>query len=1475
MQKEILKEAEFFQKRDKRRRIRKKIISVLVCIVVFCTTYALILPAITLEKPTYCGKTEHIHEDECFDISGNVICSLEEHTHGTECFLDPNAQSFSGTQAEENTEKNIEENAEESTEKVTEAVKMQKAASAQNGISAQAEEQGCGYNDDGSIWWQTGTGLTQITDIAENTPYLILGHEGNNLMADETFDKQGSSYLKAIPKENVTDYNQYKHWYFEKADENGNYYIHYMKDDNSKLYLQFGAAGVTEWNKPTRQLFLVNDKAQATAFKVEKSTKGGYTNHYVFSVQIDSITYYLNSYFGDKPQSNGNTTHWLAYPEYSEGSFLKICEYEKPKTNISNRLSTENTSNTVINLFDYWTKGQYEPDHGKENDYFDQGINKNHNMKFYSNGGTYSEENSPISGLGTMNREEAKSILNSGIVQNKLVNGYPALSGDRTITGGSTESLDYLFNPKTEHEGKESYRNVEGLLRINDEGYHYFNSQETMAEFNKDENNIFIYDKPGVVRAGTGLTKLYGQFFPFNCAPQIMLSKSNDRIMNHYFGLTLTTRFLQQHGGYTDINGKKPTTFSFSGDDDVWIFIDNVLVADLGGVHDSVGVDIDFSTGEIKIKYSDWKGNPLTKTSTLYDAYEAAGAVSSTNWNDKTFADNSTHTMKFFYMERGNWDSNLYLKYNLTEIPETAIYKVDQYGNPLADTDFAVYAADTDYNMLSEKGGNKVDITNAEYDANGNIVDSNSSIIAAALYKGTTDKKGKMTFLDSDGMPYSLSELEELFGSNFILREIKPPEGFRTVADNVNLQFWHGANQTILKCDNTEKSGARATSNLQITATDTIHLHKPYNNSKAVQYCDENGNAFGTLFAVVFKYTGEFDKDGNAVAVNDDASWTPVYGNDKIGYNLVDMSGKGLLEGAIEAANAAKKYEDIDFKPSSNGAMQLTLDNLPGHITAYYRMLNEDTRGQTRYTVGYYWTDQDNIDKATDKNTYRVDSYAGIDEDGNKYSGFERLFGADIHIPNLVNSVLVEKTDESNHLINGARFALYKVKQQSNGEIYYLADNGTYTAIDKNAVPDSETGKITSSAGTITPFKTEVTQTLSNGITKGTAVFSDLADGQYIVKEIKAPSGYTINTNDTMLLITPDTIYANAGTADDGITVGRGPGYVVNTLNQFASEGMIDNTLSWIYAQLKITGESTNFADAVDPDKYVGYLTANNTGNASKNEADAVRSYLKYISESADYFYNFMPNSERIAEENVQNPSSTRRLFTTTGWTTYEIYQDYEYGIKVKQSSANYENWSGRNLTPLFSRSTYIRVSDTQETALAVKKVDCLNSSAVLADAQFRLYRIAGDGKTKEYYSRNAADEVSWVTDNSAALVVTTKNDGLSDKRYTKLKDGEYYLEEIKPPPGYNTPSEALKLKLETAKLTLLNANPSSGHKIDESLEDNLYTYTVTIPNSTGYELPETGGEGTGKYTIGGAAVIAAGLLWGCIRARKRERRFG
>lgn len=73
--------------KDKARLKRwRKVMLCLSCIVVFCTVYVLILPAITLERKTTCGQEEHVHTEECYSVDGRLICGREEHLHTETCY---------------------------------------------------------------------------------------------------------------------------------------------------------------------------------------------------------------------------------------------------------------------------------------------------------------------------------------------------------------------------------------------------------------------------------------------------------------------------------------------------------------------------------------------------------------------------------------------------------------------------------------------------------------------------------------------------------------------------------------------------------------------------------------------------------------------------------------------------------------------------------------------------------------------------------------------------------------------------------------------------------------------------------------------------------------------------------------------------------------------------------------------------------------------------------------------------------------------------------------------------------------------------------------------------------------------------------------------------------------------------------------------------------------------------------------------
>ncbi|MFQ9133940.1 MAG: hypothetical protein ACLR5M_09410 [Bifidobacterium longum] len=167
-------------------------------------------------------------------------------------------------------------------------------------------------------------------------------------------------------------------------------------------------------------------------------------------------------------------------------------------------------------------------------------------------------------------------------------------------------------------------------------------------------------------------------------------------------------------------NGSITTmTFEFAGDDDVWVFIDDVLVGDIGGIHNRASLSINFHTGDIKLQ------RRVTTRHAEEQARQEAGKAGDTSWEGNTFADDTNHTLKFFYLERGATDSNMELKFNLVTVPESDIIKFDQDGKFVQSAEFALYKTDENF----------TDTTN----------DKN-----ALLGSGTTDEAGHLTLTNDD-----------------------------------------------------------------------------------------------------------------------------------------------------------------------------------------------------------------------------------------------------------------------------------------------------------------------------------------------------------------------------------------------------------------------------------------------------------------------------------------------------------------------------------------------------------------------------------------------------------------------------------------------------------------------------------------------------------------------------------------------------
>ena len=148
--------------------------------------------------------------------------------------------------------------------------------------------------------------------------------------------------------------------------------------------------------------------------------------------------------------------------------------------------------------------------------------------------------------------------------------------------------------------------------------------------------------------------------------------------VDHFFGMELSARFMQSASGL-DAWGHD-LIFEFSGDDDFWLFVDGMLVLDLGGIHSALDGSINFRTGIITYQSSQYG----YQTTTLREQYRlaylenhsgaSAGEVNAwlnTIFDDDgsntgtVFKDYSGHTMRMFYMERGAGASNLHMRFNL------------------------------------------------------------------------------------------------------------------------------------------------------------------------------------------------------------------------------------------------------------------------------------------------------------------------------------------------------------------------------------------------------------------------------------------------------------------------------------------------------------------------------------------------------------------------------------------------------------------------------------------------------------------------------------------------------------------------------------------------------------------------------------------------------------------------------------------
>lgn len=260
-------------------------------------------------------------------------------------------------------------------------------------------------------------------------------------------------------------------------------------------------------------------------------------------------------------------------------------------------------------------------------DYNRSSINNNHALHFMSGRNETGYNRYVQDGKGAY----------AGIVKPLLTNDYP------TMADGNG-SLDYLFGGAFDN-AVTNYMPEGGLLTPDGQGNYSFDAASKYAKYNRNSKRFELTKQ-------TQSGNRDPLFTPFG----------NDSDANRYsFGMNLGADFYMPKDG--KVNNQN-MVFDFIGDDDVWVFIDGVLVLDLGGIHQAIRGTIDFATGNITYDRNQSYGSD--RATTINQAFSNAGK----NWDSAAY---KTHHLSFFYLERGDGGSNCKISFNLPVKPSKAI----------------------------------------------------------------------------------------------------------------------------------------------------------------------------------------------------------------------------------------------------------------------------------------------------------------------------------------------------------------------------------------------------------------------------------------------------------------------------------------------------------------------------------------------------------------------------------------------------------------------------------------------------------------------------------------------------------------------------------------------------------------------------------------------------------------------------------
>lgn len=756
-----------------------------------------------------------------------------------------------------------------------------------------------------------------------------------------------------------------------------------------------------------------------------------------------------------------------------------------------------------------------------------------------------------------------------------------------------------------------------------------YDSGKDYAVYYNFEKNCF-YESPEHIKNETtndGTAPEDG-FYPLN--------KPGDprKAVNMGFGTEFTIPFTLSKDG--KINGKD-ITFNFTGDDDVWVFIDDYLVLDMGGAHRMARGTIDFAQKNVTVERAftpdksttaAWKDGATRANQTSTERLKTFADIKTDN--GKTFADimandSKVHTLKMFYMERGMFDSNMSVSFNFSPIPSGLTLSKDVDTKPVNDGLKSVVETKDNFDFTVTDTDPRIEY-NYEKDYNGTGIESETT--KDGVVKGLADnvyaKNFEYTEADSKGnkglkigTDFTITEKENSnYSTRWFVTDIS------TLATKESGREWI----STFKLGEAGSDVTKVNYNVNFVNTPkvgTVNITKAW-----------DGDVPDTLKNTEFPFKVEVDLDG----VADEYGYSPYpleYTVDGKDSYTTEADGsfklkcgqkaafKGIPIGATVKVTETKTTDGKswvvsgqEFKESAavtDGSNEtLTITNatmtIPSDKVIYVEAGKDTFYKPANVETGY------TVSKMSDGLTYTDKGFNGA-EPNKSYTANYTGFNSDGAIVNGTITVYTyQATDKAYVFDYGLESNIAETNKNNDG----LFQGGTF--YNEEATGDMAT---TAKLGTITPAK-ENTQTTISG--SNIAIDSvGKAESPVTFKPIAfmdKVENYTYTANITKNGKTLDPKDPETGTTVNG-TIKTMPANVVYYEDNFnASNNTDDSSVKIVYTNSKLTNDPT-YSQSNDQSENYGHDKAYNgdleeSGNSATEMNNGDGAYFTFTGDGFD-----------------------------------------------------------------------------------------------------------------------------------------------------------------------------------------------------------------------------------------------------------------